>query len=218
MNKKTIIIIISIIAALAIVIGGTVALLSSKFKGTSDKDNNNQNSITSSSTEGTNSNDNSQNGGNTDSFNSNETDTNENDSTVSVPKANKDMTTFIVDNVTAEKGGKVSVPVYVSSNKGFMGVFGKIKYDTSALKYTGYKKGNILTDYEVQETNGEIKFMSVERGDVTKDGVVLYLQFDVVTASTNTTPITISIADNAIANKAEQYVKVDTINGSVKIK
>ncbi len=220
MNKKTIIIIVSVIAALAIAIGGTIALLTSKFKDAPDKDNDSQNAITSSENsknEDLNSNIDSTSSNNNPSTNNNNDDTSEN-STVSVPKANKDMTTFIVDNVSAKQGGKVKVPVYVSSNKGFMGVLGKFKYDTSALKYTGYKKGNLLSDYDFLEQNGEIKFMSIERGDITKDGVAFYLEFDVIATAPTTADVTITIEDNGIANKAEQFVKVDTIDGSVTIK
>lgn len=234
MNKRTVIIIISVVAALAIVVGGTVAILASKFKNAPEKNNPGEVSSNITSVDGSTENKNesesspasndatSNSEDKTESEpvktdktdNSDETDT----STESVPKANKDMTTFIVGNTSAKVGGKVKVPVYVSSNKGFMGVFAKFKYDTSSLKYKGYKKGNILSDYEVQESNGEIKFLSVERGDVTKDGVALYLEFEVVAKKATTTPVSVSIGANDIANKSEQYVKVDTINGEVTIK
>ena len=139
-------------------------------------------------------------------------------STISIPKANNDITTFIGGNVTAEKVSKVSVPIFVSSNKGFMAAFGSLKYDTSVLKFIGYKDGDLFSEYEFLESNGEIKFMIEDNGDITKDGVLYYVEFEIISTNPTTTTIEFAIADNMVANKSAQYVKFETINGSVTIK
>ena len=216
MNKKTIIIIISVVAALAIAIGGTILILNSNFSGATDKDP--QGDITSSENSKVDGTDSKTESTPSDSNNDESSTDTPDDSTVSVPKAEKDMTTFIVGNAEVQTGSKVSVPVYVSSNKGFMAVMASFKYDTTALKYIGYKKGNLLSSYDFDESNGTIKFISVENGDITKDGVAFYLEFEAIAQNPTTTPVAITINSNGIGNKAEQYVAVDTINGNITIK
>ncbi len=220
MNKKVIIITVSIIAALAILAGSSIAIFSSLFS-ESSHEHDGQSSVAS----GENSvvdNSASNVGTNSDSGSSNNNaqtpSDNQNNSTTSIPKANKDMTTFIADNVTAKIGDKVTVPIYVSNNKGFMGLMAKFEYDTSVLKYTGFKKGDVLTDYEVPTKDGVIGLQSVENGDVKKDGVIIYLQFDVIAKNPTTTQIDVVIGDHDVGNYSMQYVKTDTIDGSVTIK
>ena len=222
MNKKTIIIIVSVIAALAIIIGGTVAFLNSKFIAPkndeqstitsgvdANKDNNSKESA---------SNDKTSDSSSADEDGNTSDDGGKSTSAISVPKATKDITTFIAANVTAKSGSKVKVPVYVSNNKGFMGLLAKFKYDTTALKYTGYKKGEVLTDYDVSVKDNTIGLISVENGDVKKDGIIIYLEFEVLAKASTTTPIEVIVGEGDLGNSSEKLVKSDTINGSVIVK
>lgn len=196
MNKKTIIIIVSVVVAVAIAAALTISLLSNVGNDGGKNEDTSSNVSTGEST-----------GSNSDT-----------NSTISIPKANNDITTFIGGNVTAEKVSKVSVPIFVSSNKGFMAAFGSLKYDTSVLKFIGYKDGDLFSEYEFLESNGEIKFMIEDNGDITKDGVLYYVEFEIISTNPTTTTIEFAIADNMVANKSAQYVKFETINGSVTIK
>ncbi len=219
MNKKTVIIIVSVIAALAIATTATIAILSSNLGGKSDKKDD-KNNVSSSE----NAKNDTDSAPSTDSTASQDETTLDGDnsdidnSVISIPAAPNDITTFIGANATANIGGKVSVPIFVSSNKGFLAVFGSLKYDTSVLKYTGYKKGNLFANYEFLESNGEIKFMLDNDKDITKDGVLYYVEFDVVAKNPTTTTIEFAIAENMVANQSVQYVKFETVNGSVTIK
>ena len=208
MNKKTLIIIISVVVAIAIAITATVVVLVSKFAGgNGNESSENPNivsqeglkpspipSIESSSSAGS-----SQSGSGSSITN------------------DSGITTMTVAKVAAKKGATVKVPVNVSSNKGFMGCFFKFKYNTSDLKYVGYSKTSLLTDYQVQESNGTIKFMTVENKNVTKNGALIYLEFELIGNSGTESPITLTIDKTGIANKQEQYVPVKTVNGSVAI-
>lgn len=215
MNKKIVIIIVAVIVALALIIIGTILLLNSKFTDVPKDNTSSQSNIIGSDASETESNDKSENSVSevTSSIDS------QGSSSIasSAQSTNGNITTVTVENVTAAKGSKVSVPVTVSSNKGFMGCFSKFQYDTSALKYTGYKKGSILTDYQVQESGGVIKFMTIESKNVTANGTLIYLEFEVIADSAQVSPIKITIDKTSIANKEEQYVPVQTVNGNVTI-
>ena len=214
MNKKVLIIVISVVVALAIAITGTVIFLVSKFNGNDGnkggETSSNNSSLVSDGTNKPSPVPSPESGTITGSSNQ--------QGTISIPTTNSNITTMSVGSVAAQKGANIKIPVMVTSNQGFMGCFFKFKYNTSDLKYTGYSKTPLLTDYQVQESNGTIKFMTVEKGNVTKDGVLIYLEFEVIGNSGKVSPITLKIDKTGIANKQEQYVPVTTVNGQVNIK
>lgn len=214
MNKKVLIVIIAVVAALAIAVTGTLGYFIVKYainsgnkpedyKDTSTvsklEDTSDSSAPTTSSTPAQSS---QQSGGS---------------SPDTVPPSNSGITTMTVGNVSAAKGSIVKVPVDVSSNQGFMGCFFKFNYNTQDLRYTGFKKTSLLTDYQVQETNGVIKFMTLENANVTKNGTLIYLEFEVIGNSGKTCPVLLTIDKTGIANKQEQYVPVKTAHGSVTI-
>lgn len=210
MSKKALITLIAVVSVLVIAITGTVVGLvlgfagnnsgGGKSEGSSMTDSSDKNDVsTDSKSEGVSS----QSG--------------VVESSSSIPEVTTGITTMSVGKVTAKKGDTVKVPVKVSSNKGFMGCFFKFNYDTANLKYVGYSKTPLLSDYQVQESNGNIKFMTIEKGNVTQNGTLIYLEFEVIGNSGTEAFVNLSIDKTAIANKQEQYVPVVTKNGAVTI-
>ena len=235
MNKKVILIIIAVIAALALLITGTVLLFKSSFvsRGNNNSDSsNNSSSISSSSKKAVTNSD-----GSLSEVSTTESSAPKNTSdkagkqiTSSEDKDGKsseqstsakpagDTTTFTVGKVSGKKGDKVTLPVEISDNQGFMACLAEFNYDTSALKYTGYKRSSLLKDYEVKEENGTIKFMTVAEKDVTANGTALYLEFEIISKKAQESDVKIKIDKGNIGNYDEQLVPVKTVNGSVIIK
>ena len=153
----------------------------------------------------------------------------ENDNTASTLEDEKELNVELNDNppktaafyipdATVSKGAKFKLPVKVVNNPGFMGLQMSFDYDTSVLKYTGYKKGELLSPAEIDENNGTIKILAIENGDVKKDGSILYLEFEVISDTTKQTELKVNIAENGAANQSEEYVKYSSQNGKITIK
>ena len=124
---------------------------------------------------------------------------------------------IIVGSVKGEVGKKVSVPVSIKNNPGIMAMLLEFKYDNAVLKYKGYTQGDFLTEYQFNDDNGTLRFLNLEDGDVKKDGVLVNLEFEILT-KTDKTDITINVADDAIANYNQDLIAVKGVNGEVKIK
>ena len=217
MKNKVLFIIIGVVLVLALLITGTVLFLNSRFSQPTNTDTSSQSSIsdTGSSQQSSDTSDTSGTDSSVSSGSQNSSDT----SDVSVQAVTTKLTNLIVGNVTAAKGDKVSIPVYVRANKGFMGITTDFKYDTALLKYTGFKRGDLLSDGDMQQvSNGTLKFLAVENGDVTNDGILLYLEFEVLSEEQQVIPINIIVGDNYVGNQAEELVDVYTVNGSITIK
>ena len=217
MKNKVLFIIIGVVLVLALLITGTVLFLNSKFSEPASSDTGSQSSVsdTDSSQQSSDTSDTSGTDSSVGSASQNSSDT----SDVSVQAVTTKLTNLIVGNVTAAKGDKVSVPVYVRANKGFMGIMADFKYDTSLLKYTGFKKGDLLSDGDMQQvSNGMLRFLAVENGNVTNDGILLYIEFEVLSETQQVTTINIIVEDNYVGNQAEELVDVYTVDGSVTVK
>ncbi len=173
MNKKTIIIIIAAVVAVALAITGAVIWIGSTLK--------------------------------------------DDGKTPSEDLSKGDMT-ISVGTETAAKGSTVKVPVKITGNKGFMAVMLECAYDTNVLEYVTYDKGDFLTDYEVNNSNGVVKFMSLEDGDVDDNGVMVYLEFKVKGNSGDSSEIKLTINEGNICNYDEEILEVKTVNGKVTVK
>lgn len=203
---KIIAIIVAIVLLLGATIGGAIWGLKLLFDD-SAKDNNSDTSITSSETASTNNEANSSNG--------NEEGNNGGSGQTSTSKGK--TTTISIDDISTKKGKKISVPVKVSSNQGFMSAVVEVNYDTSALKYTGYKQGKLFSDFMFNNTDGKVKFIVLGNKDVKKDGVLVNLEFEVI-AKNKTTKLDVNVEPNMIGNQEEEIVPVKLVDGSVKIK
>ena len=124
---------------------------------------------------------------------------------------------FTVESVEAKVGEKVKVPVTLKDNPGIMAMELTFKYDTASLKYTGYEKGDVLSDYEFADKNDTIKFVNLENNDVKKDGTLFYLEFEVLKGA-KTSDILFAIGFDDITNYNEQLFKFTVNNGTVTIK
>lgn len=123
-----------------------------------------------------------------------------------------------VESVSATAGKNVRIPVKFTGNPGAMGFFLQFEYDTEALEYLSFEKGELLTDCEVSEKDGTLKLVSVEDSNITKDGVMVYLSFKIKDNASGTSEIKLICDENSVCNYDEQSVPVKTVNGKVTVK
>lgn len=126
-------------------------------------------------------------------------------------------TVITVGEVSGKAGDTVKVPVKLSGNPGIMACMLEFDYDTESLKYVDYKKGDFLKDYEIAENDGKIRFISVEDADTDENGVILYLNFEVLEKA-KTSEIKITIPENSICNYDEEVITATGVNGKVTVK
>ncbi|MBR7132577.1 MAG: hypothetical protein IKD04_03510 [Clostridia bacterium] len=126
--------------------------------------------------------------------------------------------TITVGTVSGSKGDTVKVPVEISSNPGIMAFLLEFNYDKEALEYTGYKEGDFLTGYDVNATEGTVKFLNLEDNDVAKNGVLIYLEFKILDGAAAKNDIKLVIGENSICNYNEEVIEVTAKDGSVKVK
>ncbi len=231
MKIKNIIIIISVIAVLVLLIAGTIALLVSKiidgFKpggnpsGAASGDASSLQSDTQSSGKTDGSTGSGSGTGSPDSSNPSDGSSQGSAGGSTTSVAPGDTTKISVGSASGSKGDKVSIPVEISDNRGIMAMVAGFKYDASALKYTGYKRGTVFTGYgagDITESNGLIQFVTVENNDVTKNGTIIYLEFEIIAAKAQESKITLTVNKDSIGNYNEELVPVITENGKVTIK
>lgn len=123
-----------------------------------------------------------------------------------------------VESVSEKAGKNIKIPVKFTGNPGAMGFFLQFEYDTQALEYLSFEKGELLTDCEVSEQDGTLKLVSVEDNDITKDGVMVYLNFKIKDNATGRSEIKLICDENSVCNYDEQSVPVKTENGKVTVK
>ena len=123
-----------------------------------------------------------------------------------------------VESVSEKAGKNIKIPVKFTGNPGAMGIFLQFEYDTEALEYLSIEKGELLTDCEVSEQDGTLKLVSVEDNDITKDGVMVYLNFKIKDNATGRSEIKLICDENSVCNYDEQSVPVKTENGKVTVK
>jgi len=224
MKKKTIIIIVASVVALAVIIAGVIVLLSSGFNPAKPDSTNSEPTSSLSDTSSdkqeadesaADNKDNSQSKNSSNKTgNEDKTDTGSNKKDDNAPNE----AAFYISNTSAKVGETVKVPVKVTKNPGFMAFIINFEYDTKALKYKKYSAGDVLTNYEIEDKDGVIKFMSVENGDVKKDGTLVYLEFEVLKGASGKSEIKVNVPEKSVANYNEQFVNIASQNGYVEIK
>ncbi len=224
MNKKSILIICAIVLAVALLATGAIFLLSKNFNG-DKKDNGNsdpQNSssiVNSNSSQPSSDQDNTSGDKDTSNGESAQQSSNNSDKDSADDEKVPNEPAFYIGTPTASKGETVKVPVKVTKNPGFMAILLSFEYDPDVLKYKGYSKGNVINDYQVENTGSAIKFMSLSNGDVKKDGTLLNLEFEVISDKPQTSPIKFNTPSNGgIMNMSEKYVDAKNIDGAVIVK
>ncbi len=115
-------------------------------------------------------------------------------------------------------GEKVKVPVEISGNPGFAALMIDFEYDTSLLKYITYDKGDVLSDYGIDEKDGSIRFLSLEYEDKNADGVLFYLVFEIIGNSKSSAEIKAILEEDNLINSASESISAKTENGAIEIK
>ena len=124
-----------------------------------------------------------------------------------------------VGSVSAGTGKNIRVPVSFTGNPGAMGFFIEFEYDANSLEYLSTDKGELLTDCEVAEAgSGKLKLVSVEDGDVKKDGTLAHLNFKIKDGAAGKSEIKAICGENSVCNYDEKAISVKTENGTVTVK
>lgn len=122
-----------------------------------------------------------------------------------------------VGSVSAAAGKNIRVPVSFKANPGAMGFLLEFEYDTEALEFISAENGELLTDCETAENSGSIRLVSVENEDVTRDGVLAYLNFKIKEGASGKNEIKLICDENSVCNYDEETVAVKTENGTVTV-
>lgn len=134
-------------------------------------------------------------------------------------EASPDSTSVTVDDVDAQRGQKISVPIMLNNNPGIAASAFEIKYNTAKLEYVGYTEGEVFENYFFKEMPDSICFSNIENGDSHKTGVMFTLEFNVKDdAVLGDTEIEINIDDESFINFDEEFIKVEGSNAIVTIK
>ena len=124
-----------------------------------------------------------------------------------------------VGSVSAGTGKNIRVPVSFTGTPGAMGFFIEFEYNADSLEYLSFDKGKLLTDCEVAEAgSGKLKLVSVEDGDVKKDGTLAYLNFKIKDGAAGKSEIKAICGENSVCNYDEKAISVKTENGTVTVK
>ena len=126
--------------------------------------------------------------------------------------------TVTIGSVSGEAGKTVKVPVKFTDNPGAMGFFLQFEYDSEALEYISFEKGDLLSDCEVSGSNGSLKLISVEENDVKKDGNLVYLSFKVRDGASGDCEIKLINDENSVCNYNEESIAINAVNGKISVK
>ena len=128
----------------------------------------------------------------------------------------------------AKPGDTVRINISISNNPGIMAMAFCITYDSETLEYKNYAKG-YLSNYTVQDhaDKGHISFVNVENKNVSTNGVLLGLVFEVKKDATPGNHV-ISLANsnrekhgtklhNSFSNSKQEFIIPKVVSGSVVV-
>lgn len=127
--------------------------------------------------------------------------------------------TLTVESVSAGKGDEVDVSILITNNTGFAAMTLSIGYDKDALTYKSFEKG-ILSDYTVKDhpSNGIVRLVNVENGNLTKNGKLITLKFTVnKDAGDGLHPITIHLKSGDICDWDLNSITPEIVSGGVTV-
>lgn len=131
----------------------------------------------------------------------------------------KDDSALTIEDIEAERGKEISVPIELKNNPGIAASAIEFKYDTDKLEYIGYTPGEVFENYRFIEKEDSVWFTNIENGDVKKDGIIFYLKFKVKNdAVLGGTEIKIDVNDESFVNFDEEFVNLKGGNAVVTIK
>lgn len=126
---------------------------------------------------------------------------------------------IIIGSVSGKPGDTVTVPVKLSKNPGIMAMLLDFKYDSSVLTYSSYKNGDLLSDIEVNATEGSVRMIDIENNDFKTDGTIINLVFKInKNAKPGKYDITLDVGPGSISNYDEQSIVPKVTNGTVTVK
>ena len=130
------------------------------------------------------------------------------------------------DSISVESGERVTIPVKIENNGGFMGFSIIVAYDAEIFTPVSVSKGEILAgmfnDSIDTATDNSFKVVFTGTGNVTGDGVIFNIVFDVSDEASGKYDISMSysqqdtfneIWDNVVLN-CEKIETIVTVNGT----
>lgn len=113
-----------------------------------------------------------------------------------VAKASSDVSYRVYAEETTVTDGKVTIPVKIENNGGFMGFAIKVDYDSSILTPVSVSKGSMLSgmlDDSIGKSGANsIKIVYAGSSDVTSDGELFTIEFSSTRSDKNKVEITIT--------------------------
>ena len=133
-------------------------------------------------------------------------------------EANKD-TTIIAQDAVAKAGNTISVPVSIENNSGLMGYVITVWYNENILDLTGVVAEKKWSDgiFEYSESNGCAKIIWTNSKDVSGDGNLFRLNFNVRETTTEDTEILITYEPENTYNELWENVDITCDKSNVKI-
>lgn len=130
------------------------------------------------------------------------------------------------DSISVESGERVTIPVKIENNGGFMGFSIIVTYDAEIFTPVSVSKGEILAgmfnDSIDTATDNSFKVVFTGTGNVTGDGVIFNIVFDVSDEASGKYDISLSYSqqdtfnekwDNVVLN-CEKIETIVTVNGT----
>ncbi len=130
------------------------------------------------------------------------------------------------DSISVESGEQVTIPVKIENNGGFMGFSIIVTYDAEIFTPVSVSKGEILAgmfnDSIDTATDNSFKVVFTGTGNVTGDGVIFNIAFDVSDEASGKYDISLSYSqqdtfnekwDNVVLN-CEKIETIVTVNGT----
>ncbi len=122
-----------------------------------------------------------------------------------------------IENVEAEAGKTVRVPITITDNPGFMGMLLQLQYDSDVLEYINIEQNGLFTDCDASDANGVVTLVDLENGDITGSGTLVYVNFKVKKGASGTSDLTLNIDENGVCNYEEKVIPCKAQNGVVTI-
>lgn len=141
-------------------------------------------------------------------------------STITVQKsANSEIAEIsIPDNIVAEKGEQITIPLNISNNHGIMGYRLHIEYNPDELEIVSATNSNAFAgtfNDSIGNKTGEFDLLWNTTEDVVLDATLFNLTFNVITQETVTSDIIISYSQEDTFNESYDDVVFNCQNGSV---
>lgn len=129
-----------------------------------------------------------------------------------------DTTRIEFGEVSGKAGERVEVPVTITGNPGIAGFRFWVAYDMEALTLVSVEQGEALTGgtlkFNVDDEDATITWFALS--DVTGNGEIMSLTFDILEDATGNYPLTIAYDPEDIVNASWQQVECTVTDGNIK--